>query len=163
MGVFAIVSAWKWGDWKNWLNYLPTIHYFILGDMLYNLLTRDYLLWSYPHPPNLLPNHLMNNLYIMFTMYPSTMIIFLFRFPPTNRIKQLLYIMIWIVFWLLFEFIMVLYGYCVYHHGWNYGWSTIFVCMMVPMLLIHHKRPLIAYIVSIPIILFLLLWFHVPV
>jgi len=163
MGIVTILSAWKWGDWKNWRDYLHTIQYFILGDMLYNLFTWDYSLWTYPHPPNLLPNHLTNNLYIMFTMYPSTLLIFLFQFPKNNVRKQILYILLWIVLWLIFELIMVMNGFCVYSHGWTYGWSIVFVCLMVPMLLLHHKRPMLAYILSVPIIVFLLLWFHVPV
>jgi hypothetical protein len=163
IGFILILCAWKWGDWKNWLLYLPTIQYFIISDMLYNLLTWDYSLWSYPHPPNLLPNHLLNNLFIMFVIYPSTMLIFLYRFPKQNLVKQTLYIFTWIVLWLAFELVMVLKGLCVYSHGWTYGWSIAFVCIMVPMLILHYKRPLWAYIVSAPITLFLLLWFHVPV
>lgn len=163
IGLVTILSAWKWGDWKNWLQYLPTIQYFIIGDMLYNLFTWNYSLWSYPHPPNLLPNHITNNLYIMLTIYPSTMLIFLYRFPKNDFIKQILYILIWIGLWLVFELIMVFNGLCVYHHGWSYGWSIIFACIMVPMLVLHHKRPMWAYILSVPITGFLLLWFHVPV
>lgn len=163
IGFFLILCAWKWGDWKNYRLYLPTILYFIMSDMLYNLFTWDYSLWSYPHPPNLLPNHLLNNLFIMFTFYPSTVLIFLYRFFKESGVKQALYLLTWIVLWLGFELIMVLKGLCVYHHGWTYGWSIIFVCIMVPMLILHHKHPMWAYILSVPIIVFLLLWFHVPV
>lgn len=162
-GLITILCAWKWGDWKNWHQYLPTIQYFIIGDMLYNLFTCNFSLWSYPHPPNLLPNHLFNNLFIMFTIYPSTLLIFLYRFPKNNLIKQFLYILIWILFWLIYELIMVLNGLCVYSHGWTYGWSIVFACIMVPMLVLHYKRPMWAYILSVPITVFLLLWFHVPV
>ncbi|PLS08023.1 CBO0543 family protein [Neobacillus cucumis] len=162
-GIISIICAWRWGDWRNWRLYLPTIQYFIMGDMLYNLFTWNYSLWSYPNPPNLLPNHLLNNLFIMFTIYPSTMLIFLYRFPKQKLVKLLLYIFIWILLWLGFELVMVLNGLCVYHHGWTYGWSVAFACIMVPMLILHHKRPLWAYILSVPITVFLLLWFDVPV
>ncbi|MBT2729839.1 hypothetical protein J7E63_23550 [Bacillus sp. ISL-75] len=64
-GFIAILCAWKWGDWKNWRQYLSTIQYFLIGDMLYNLFTRNFPLWGYPNPPNILPNHLFNNLFIM--------------------------------------------------------------------------------------------------
>ncbi|SDP13018.1 hypothetical protein SAMN04487897_13831 [Paenibacillus sp. yr247] len=159
----SMIAAWKWGDWMHWRKYLPTIQYFILGDMLYNLLTWDFSLWLYPHPPNLLPNHLTNSLFIMFTIYPSTMLIFLYRYPQKNIIKQILYILIWIVLWLLEEFIMISNGLCVYSNGWTYTWSVFFASVMIPMLLLHYKRPMWAYILSVPITVFLLLWFHVPV
>jgi hypothetical protein len=162
VGLISIVCAWKWGDWKNWRIYLPTIQYFIIGDMLYNLFAWNYPLWSYPHPPNLFPNHLLNNLFIMFTIYPSTMLIFLYRYPKQNWVKQTIYLIIWIGLWLVFEKVMVWRGLCVYSHGWTYGTSVVFIFIMVPMLLLHYKYPLWAYILSLPITIFLLLWFHVP-
>lgn len=36
--VFVII-AWKWGDWKNWKLYYPTILFMILGDFVYIFLT----------------------------------------------------------------------------------------------------------------------------
>jgi hypothetical protein len=163
IGFISILCAWKWGDWRNWFKYLPTIQYLIMGDMLQNLFTQNYSLWSFPHPPNLLPNHLINNLFIMLTIYPSSMLIFLYHFPKNKLLKQILYMLIWIILWLVYELIMVLRGLCVYSHGWTYGWSVVFVIIMVPMLVLHYKRPFWAYILSVPITVFLLWWFHVPV
>jgi hypothetical protein len=163
VGIGTLFSAWKWGDWKNWRQYLPSIQYFIIGDMLYNLFTWNYPLWVYPNPPNIFPNHLSNNLFIMFVLYPSTLLILLYRFPKNNFIKQFLYILVWIVLWLIFEYFMVYLGLCVYSNGWSYTWSIIFVFMMVPMLVLHYKRPLWAYILSVPITVFLLYWFKVPI
>jgi hypothetical protein len=158
---FSIIASLVWGDWKNWLKYLSTIQYFIIGDMLYNLFTWDYPLWRYPHPPNVFPNHLITNLFIMFTLYPSSMLIYLYRYPENNVIKQIIYILKWIALWLSFEFFMVYYGICVYTNGWNYSWSIIFASVMNLMLLLHYKRPKWAYILSLPIALFLLRWFDV--
>jgi hypothetical protein len=163
IGFVTVFSAWKWGDWKNWRQYLPTIQYFIMADMLYNLFTQDYPLWSYPNPPNILPNHMSNNLFIMFVIYPSTLLILLYRYPKNNFIKQFLYILVWNVLWLIFEYFVVYKGLCVYTNGWTYTWSIIFVFIMIPMLVLHHKRPLWAYIMSVPITVFLLLWFKVPI
>jgi hypothetical protein len=99
----------------------------------------------------------------MFTIYPSTMLIFLYRFPRNNMTKQTLYLLMWIGMWLAFELVMVLTGLCVYHHGWTYGSSIVFACIMVPMLALHYKHPMWASILSVPITVFFLLWFHVPV
>ncbi|MFK9090833.1 CBO0543 family protein [Bacillus salipaludis] len=162
-GFISILCAWKWGDWKNWRQYLSTIQYFIIGDMLYNLFTQDFPLWNYPSPPNLLPNHLFNNLFIMFIIYPSTLLIFLYRFPKRNFFKQLLHILFWIFLWAVFEFFMVYYELCVYYHGWTYSWSIFFASIMVLMLLLHYKHPLWAYMLSVPITAFFLFWFHVPI
>ncbi|MFD2443261.1 CBO0543 family protein [Bacillus sp. CGMCC 1.16607] len=163
IGFFTIICAWCWGDWKNWKKYLSTIQFFIIGDLLYNMFTLNYQLWSYPNPPNLLPNHVFNNLFIMFTIYPSTLLVYLYRFPKDNFLKQCLYMFFWIALWLLFEFIMVWKGLCVYTNGWTFGWSIFFVIIMLPMLLLHFYRPLLAYVLSVPIIVFLLLRFQVPI
>ena len=63
----------------------------------------------------------------------------------------------------VFELIMFFSGLCVYSHGWTYTWSIVFASLMIPMLVLHYKRPLWAYILSVPITVFLLLWFEVPV
>lgn len=160
----SIFSAWRWGDWRHWGKYLLTIQYFIGCDMLYNLLTWNYRLWDYPHPPNLLPTHLITSLFLMFTIYPSFLLVYLFRYPERKNIpSKSLYILIWIVIWLAYELYMITHGLCEYHHGWSYAWSIGFASVMVPMLLLHHKRPLLAYMLSFCIIVFLILWFHVPV
>lgn len=158
-----VIAAWKWGGWKSWRKYLPTIQYFIGCDMLYDLLCYNYPLWSYPHPPNVLPSHLAVNLFRMFTTYPSFILIYLYRFPENNFVRKLGYILAWAILWALDELYMVLRGICVYAHGWSYAWSVGFLCVMLPMLKLHHHHPLWAYLLSVPIIVFLLLWFHVPV
>lgn len=164
VGFLSMFGAWRCGDWRNWRKYLPTIQYFIGFDLVYNLLCRDRLVWDYPNPPNLFPNHLMNNLFIMFTIYPSTTLIYLYRYPYGKPVmKQVLYILMWIAIWAVWELCMISFGNCVYHYGWTYAWSIGFICTMVLVLRLHHTRPFIAYILSVPVTVFLLLWFHVPV
>ncbi len=162
IGFFSIACAWRWGDWRHWHRYLPTIQYLIMGDMLYNLLCQHFLMWSYPSPPNLFPSHLFNNLFIMFTIYPSTMLLFLYRFPKANISKKILYIVFWICLWLVYELIMDIRGLLIYDNHWSYSASVCFVIIMVPMLYLHFKRPGLAYLVSVPIIVALLIYFHVP-
>lgn len=161
--MFSIFAAWKWGDWRNWREYLPTIQFFIIGDLLYNLFTWDYPLWSYPHPPSIFRNHLITNLFIMFTIYPSAMLIFLYRYPM-RRFKQFIYILLWIGIWILFEIYMhFISKLCEYTHGWTFAWSIFFIIIMNLMFILHHKNPKWAYLLSAPFILFLLWWFQVPV
>ena len=164
VGFVLMFAAWRWGDWRHWRKYLPSIQFFIGGDMLYNLLCRNHLVWDYPHPPNLFTNHLINNLVYMLLLYPTFTLIYLYRYPYGKSVmKQIVYILAWIVAWLAFELYMITHGLCVYHYGWTYGWSTFFACVMVSMIRLHHTRPLMGYILSVPFTVFLLLWFHVPV
>ena len=163
--VYAIgfmLCAWKWGDWKNWRTYLPTIQYFIGCDMLYNLLTWNYPLWTFPHPPNVLPNHLAVSLFRMFTTYPNFILIYIYRFPAGNFLHGIMYMAIWLVIWAFDELYLIRHGLLVYSHGWNYIWSILFLCVMLPMLRLHHTRPLLTYLLSVPLIVSLIFWFHIP-
>lgn len=48
-----IFAMWKWGDWKNWQKYYPTILLFIIGDFIYLYLLSDlYPMWRY-NPPEI--------------------------------------------------------------------------------------------------------------
>jgi len=45
--IMSIFLCWKYGDWKNWKLYYPTILYLIIGDLACNILTARMPLWSY--------------------------------------------------------------------------------------------------------------------
>ncbi|UUZ80602.1 hypothetical protein LJK88_38040 [Paenibacillus sp. P26] len=49
-----------------------------------------------------------------------------------------------------------------YGHGWSWWWSLGFDVMMFLMLRLHSVKPVLAYAVSVVIIVALVLLFHVP-
>jgi hypothetical protein len=61
------------------------------------------------------------------------------------------------------EFIMTLTGHIEYNYGWGLAWSVGFNCLMFPMLRLYYKKPLIAYLLSVPIGIFFLWYFDIPV
>lgn len=164
-GLFLIAGA-IWGDWRNWRRYHSTILFLWFGDMLYNVLCHDYIMWEYNESifaEKLLSNHTIISLLIMFVAYPASVLIYLGKFPK-GKIK----IVIWIVFWVaLFssvEYINLRYLVLVsHHHGWHMGWSIFFNAIFFTMLRVHYKHPLAALLVSIPIISFFVIYFHVPI
>jgi hypothetical protein len=54
-------------------------------------------------------------------------------------------------------------GEIIHSNGWSLGWSFLFDFIMFPMLRLHHKYPLIAYILSVPIAIFFIFLFDVPI
>lgn len=42
-----LLACWKWGNWRNWKEYYPTILYFIIGDLSYKVLFYNKTLWEY--------------------------------------------------------------------------------------------------------------------
>jgi hypothetical protein len=161
-----LIAGVKWGDWRNWSKYHSTILFFWFGDLLYNLLCKNYLMWEYKETifgQNLLPNHLAVSLLIMFVAYPATVIIYLGNMP-----KEKSRIILWLIFWVslysLVEYINLRYLNLVsHHHGWSMGWSVLFNLIIFSMLLLHFKHQVAALLISIPIILFFVIFFKVPI
>ncbi|WP_324255033.1 CBO0543 family protein [Bacillus sp. REN16] len=157
--------AMKWGDWRRWREYYPTILFFIVGDLLKNLLFHDYWIWTYQETiiaKEILSNHTFISLLIMFVCYPCTTLIFLGHFPEKVW-KKLLWIMTWVFLFSIVEFFNLKYLHLIeHHHGWSLGWSILFNFVMFPMLRLHQKQPLIAWGISVIWIIFLLNMFPIP-
>ena len=156
-----ILAAWCWGDWRNWKNYQSTFLFVILLDLLYNFLTYNYPLWVY-EPTDIIPNHTLNNLLVSFISYPSVVFIYLGRYP-TGWVKQVAWIIFWVTLFSIVELVNYIMGLMSYHNGWNFGWSVIFYFVQMPFIRLHYKKPLLAYGLSVLIIVGLVLLFKVPV
>lgn len=157
-----MLAGLRFGDWKNIREYYPTILFLIIGDLLYNLFTYNDPMWSYSKDW-FLPNHILVNLWIMATVYPATVIIYLSHFPKTIS-KRILFILFWALLYVLIEMIgLHLFGLINHFNGWNMWWSMLMDLILFVMLYIHYKRPLIAWGLSIVIIIFFLKVFNVNV
>jgi hypothetical protein len=45
--IISIFLCWKYGDWKNWRLYYPTILYMVIGNLTCDILVYRNPLWSY--------------------------------------------------------------------------------------------------------------------
>lgn len=93
-GLFLIAGV-IWGDWRNWKKYHSTILFLWFGDLLYNVLCHDYIMWKYNESifgQQLLSNHTVISLLIMFVAYPASVLIYLGKFPTENK-----KILIWVL------------------------------------------------------------------
>ena len=152
LAVFSITICYIRGDWKNWLNYYPTILFFILNSVVYNLLTYNHPLWLYESG---ILNCTFSDLLIAITVYPSTVMIFIPNFPRKVS-KILLHISIYVALYTSTEFIANKLGYFTYHNSWSIGYSFIFNYSLFSILILHYKKPLYAWIMALmfPFILF---------
>lgn len=153
-------AGFKWGDWKNWKQYYPTILFLILGDFLYNFLLYNHSMWEFHDL--ILPNHTTVTLLAMVVSYSCTVLIYLGRFPEGWK-KRFIWFLLWSGLFLIGEYFNCRLGFITYHNGWNFGWSVIFTGIIFIILPIHHKRPLLAWLLSIGIIISLLLIFDVKI
>ncbi|MBT2690688.1 hypothetical protein J7I93_21345 [Bacillus sp. ISL-47] len=160
-------ALWKWGDWRNWRNYYPTLLFFILGDFLYLYLLSDhYPMWRY-NPQGFDEQVHLTNTHVTFSImavkYPATILIFLYRFPKNRSLfKKILYIAGWVLLYTVNEIIDIKLNLIKYSNGWSLKWSIFFNTTMFTILIVHHKRPVAAWILSILFIIFLWNQFNVP-
>ncbi|MEE3952222.1 CBO0543 family protein [Peribacillus frigoritolerans] len=156
----------KWGDWRRWRDYYPTILFFIIGDLLYSCLLYNHQLWAFQETffgMSILRNDTIISLIIMFTRYPLTILIYLGRFPQT-RVKQAFWMFFWIICYSLIEYLNLKYLNLINHYnGWNIWWSVLFNIAMFSILRIHYKKPLLAWGVSIVWILILWNVLNIPI
>lgn len=152
-----IVAAYKWGDWKNWNKYYPTMLFMGMGDLIYNLVFFNKKLWAFN--PGFL-NPILSELFVIFIIFSCTVLIFLTHFPKT-LIKQIRYIILWVILYLVIELIMVNLDMQKNINGWSIWWSTIHNFYQFPLLAIHHKRPYLAWFLAITILIIIMRIFEV--
>jgi hypothetical protein len=159
IALFTIFAVWRWADWKNWKKYQPSMLYITSGGLLYEYLTRGYNLWLF-HPDFLYNQTITVIVYAVVTM-PLSILIFLSHYPQ-KHMKQILYILKWVMIYSAVELALQLFGRITYQHGWNFWFSVLFDVVMFPMIRLHHVKPLLAYFISLVIIILLMICFKVP-
>ena len=86
--LLTILIAWKWGDWRNWKLYYPTILYFIIGDLTYIILSSHKHLWEYES--RILSGDFVEFL-IAFVVFPCSCLIFFELYSKISNYKDNIY------------------------------------------------------------------------
>ncbi|OXM84253.1 hypothetical protein CF651_20930 [Paenibacillus rigui] len=132
----------------------------ISGNLLHLFFSSQYMVWYFVPDNAAYPVH--TELVYTFIIFPATVLLFLDRYPKSGKWKQLIYLAWWVLIYSACEWVLSETGRIVYDHDWSWAWSTIFDCMMFPMLLLHHRNPILAYGLSVLIVVALVYGFHVP-
>lgn len=158
--IIMIISVWLRGDWRNWEKYHAVMLYFALGNLAYNFLTANYFLWRLD--ADYLSNHTLTEMLYTFIVFPGTALLFIGNFPK-EKTKIVRHYIFWVVIYAGIEWIMTITQHIEYQYGWSWAWSAAFDVVMFPMLWLFYKKPLLTYIISFPIAIFLIWLFDVPV
>jgi hypothetical protein len=160
ISVIILLAAWIWGDWKNWQKYHTTMLFIAVGNLLYNFLCANHLLWKIN--PDILSNHTTTEMLYTFIVFPATAFLFLSNYPE-GLWKQVMHISTWIGIYVVVEWLFIMTDRIVYQYGWGLGWSALFDLHMFPILRLYYKKPLIAYALSIGCTFFWVWLFDIPV
>jgi hypothetical protein len=162
MSIYCIYMVWRKGVWRNWRKYHTTMMYFALGNLLYNFLTANHFLWRFSS--EFLANHTTVEMLYTFIVFPATVLLFLSHYPEGKSFfKKAYHVFIWVVIYGVVEFVYWQLDKIHYQYGWNLWWSIFFDFTMFPMLVLFHKRPLLAYTISFFMAIFWVQFFDVPV
>ena len=155
LATVSVAICYKFGDWRNWKNYYPTILFFILSNVTCILFVYNNPLWFYESK---ILNHTFSDLFICITVYPSTVMLFIPHLPSKTT-KILLHISIYVAIYISAELIGMKLGYFTHHNGWNMWYSLIFDYLLFAMLILHYKKPIYAWIIALisPHILFFIM------
>ena len=75
LAILFLLVAIRWGDWRNWKRYYPTILFIIGSDLLKNAILHDHRMWEYQETvfaEEIFYGHLVINLLVMAVIYPIT-------------------------------------------------------------------------------------------
>ena len=158
LAIMFICLCFKWGDWKHWRLFYPTILFYIIFDLSYNILFYKKPLWLYTGS---FWNSTFADYFVTFVTFPPSIILFLTNFP-TKILKQVKYIVFWVFSVSFLEYIVYINGGIKYYNGWNIGWSILFNFIMYPLLFLNYKKPLLSWGIAIPLTFSLMFIFKIP-
>jgi len=158
--IWALVTL-KWGRWKDWKTYYPTIIFFIAGDFIHEYIAVAKPLWMFAPDPLFsgVSEHLISSLVIS----PCTVIL-LFTFYPKFKswTIKILYLALWALIYASGEYLALKLGYFHYENGWSLAYSILMDCLIFPLLIIHQRKPQIAWMISLIAGIIIVFWFKIP-
>lgn len=159
-GILSVFICWKWGNWKAWKDYYPTILFLFSGNLVYMFLTQSNPLWSYD---GLIGRYPFLEVTTIALLYPSTVILFFTFYPrPGTWLKQAAYMLLWVAIYSAMEYISHITGEFNYDNGWNFLFSIFFNMIMFPLLRLHYKKPLLAWPIGIVLAYAMMFIFNIP-
>jgi hypothetical protein len=162
-GSFLVVALLG-SDWANWRRYYPTILFFMVSSLLYDVLSINFPLWHFEALPplhNILSNNTLLSLGNTLVIFPATGMLYLSRYPEGK--KQYPYVLLWALLYAFFELVEQRTSGITYHNGWTYAYSATFDLGMFTILRLHYLRPLAAWAVTFFTAVTLLYLFRFPV
>lgn len=160
---YAIISVflcWKWGDWKSWKGYYPTVLFLIMGNLAYMILFKSKPLWA---NGAFLAKYPALDISTIVVLYFCTVILYLTFYPRFNsNLKRAAYILLWVFIYSAMEYLSYITGHFMYYNGWGILHSVVFNIIMFPLLLLHYKKPILAWVTASAFAYLMMFLFQIP-
>lgn len=158
LSMIFIYLCYKWGDWKNWRLYYPTMLFYIIGVLIEHTITNKNKLWVIQGS---FWNDFLADNFIAYFIFPFIIIIFLSNYPP-KIIIQTLYIFMFVFSLSSIEYIAYVRKGISYHNGWTFGWSMLLYFGMFPLFRLHYKKPIMTWFIFFALVVGGMLYFKIP-
>ena len=141
MTILSIGLCYKKGDWKHWKQYYPTILFYIIISINESIITNKIVLWQFYGSSSF---DQISDYLLEFVTFPCIIILFLSNYPQ-NRVRQMIYLASYIFVLSLSEYGFYISNEIKYYNGWNLWWSVLLYMVAFPLLILHYKKPLLAW------------------
>ncbi len=153
-----LLAAWRWGDWRRWRRYYPTLLFVMVANLAAGYVTYHHPLWDF-NADTLAVSETTVELLNTFVLLPTAALIYLGSYPAAGPARQARYVLAWIMLFAAIETADTLIGGISYFNGWSLGHSVLFDCVMFPIIRLHHVRPPLAWLASLAVALYILVAF----
>lgn len=158
ISLIILWAAWKWGDWRHWKQYYPTILFLALGNFIYLFFSFDKPLWRFT---TFISSKLAETL-MTFLIFPCVILLFLPYFPKQGIVKKTLYVCFWTLLFLFIEWWAIKIHHFAHYNGWSLLYSAIFNLGMFTLIQIHYKKPPWAWLISLITAVIIIIVFKLP-
>lgn len=145
-----LLAAWRWGDWRRWRLYYPTMLFAAVVNLAAAYISYHHPLWDFNSDAYVGSETVVEMLNSLIAL-PAVTFAFLGRYPAAGLVRQARYILAWVVIFAAAETADSLLGGISYFNGWSLAHSVAFDCVMFPLLRLHHTRPLAAWLATLAV------------
>lgn len=153
-----LFAAWRWGDWRRWQVYYPTMLFAVAVDLFAAYVSYHRPLWIF-NPDALVRSHTGVEIVSTFVMMPTTVLVYLSNFPPAGRARQAAYMLAATALYAVLETADMATGGISYANGWSLWCSYLFDGAMFPIFTLHHARPLYGWLATLAMAAYILMAF----
>ncbi|WP_425058766.1 hypothetical protein SCACP_34220 [Sporomusa carbonis] len=140
-------SAWRLGDWRNWIKYYPTVLFTMVVNLSVSLLTYHHILWNF-NPDLVVKTHTVVEFLNTYIVLSAATFVYLSHFPQYGKLYQYGYVILWILLFGVIEYTDGAIGGISYQHGWSFASSFALDCAMFVILRIHYLKPAWAWMIT---------------
>ncbi len=151
----CLLAVWRWGDWRRWPRYYPTLLYVMVANLMAGYITYQHPLWDF-NADALATSETTVELLNTFIALPAATLVYLSRYPAAGPARRAKYVLAWIALFAAIETADTLLGGISYFNGWSLTHSILFDCAMFPIVRLHHVRPPFAWLASLVLAAYIL-------